>query len=144
MTVKERDDECKELRIQVKFGSEFNRKESFTAWVFSDNQKCSASKLAEAGFYFIGSKTEPDAVQCFLCGKSLDGWEEDDDPWQEHKKHSQNCKFAKLGKPECKLTVNQFLDIQMEVVKNWIIKRYENQKMELVIKQKMLSKLCKS
>lgn len=74
----------------------------------------------------------------------MDGWEEDDDPWQEHKKHSQNCKFAKLGKPERELTVIQFLEIQMEVVRNWVIKLYENRKIEITNKQKMLKKLGRS
>lgn len=102
-------------------------------------------QLAEAGFYYIGSKHEPDAVQCFLCGKSLDGWEEEDDPWLEHKKHSSECKFAKLGKPECRLTVYEFFDVQMEVPLFWIKKLYENKKTELDYnRQKILKSLRKS
>jgi hypothetical protein len=37
--------------------------------------------MAEAGFVFCGSKSEPDLVQCQVCLKKLDGWEQDDDPW---------------------------------------------------------------
>ena len=37
--------------------------------------------MAAAGFYFKGSKKEPDLAECFVCQKELDGWEENDDPW---------------------------------------------------------------
>lgn len=74
--------------------------------------------MAKAGFYFTGSKKEPDAVQCFLCEKSLDGWEPDDDPWAEHLRHSSNCEFAKLQKPEDDLMYPELLQI-----KNVLLKR---------------------
>lgn len=31
---------------------------------------------------------------CFLCDKSLDGWEEHDNPLEEHLKHSPTCGWA--------------------------------------------------
>jgi hypothetical protein len=31
---------------------------------------------------------------CFLCDKSLDGWEEGDNPLEEHLKHSPTCGWA--------------------------------------------------
>jgi hypothetical protein len=37
--------------------------------------------MAEAGFIFCGSKSEPDLAQCHVCLKKLDGWEQDDEPW---------------------------------------------------------------
>lgn len=52
------------------------------------------SKLAAAGFFYYPTQTNPDNVACFLCHKSLDGWEEDDDPLAEHLKHSSNCGWA--------------------------------------------------
>ncbi|KAK4144553.1 uncharacterized protein C8A04DRAFT_11443 [Dichotomopilus funicola] len=36
----------------------------------------------------------PDNVVCFLCQKSLDGWEETDNPLEEHLKHSPTCGWA--------------------------------------------------
>jgi hypothetical protein len=33
-------------------------------------------------------------VECFLCRKGLDGWEEDDNPVEEHLKHSADCGWA--------------------------------------------------
>lgn len=37
--------------------------------------------MVAAGFYVIGDNNEPDLVECFICGKQLDGWEAHDDPW---------------------------------------------------------------
>ncbi|EFX05936.1 chromosome segregation protein [Grosmannia clavigera kw1407] len=53
-----------------------------------------AIDLARAGFFFNPQPSNPDNVKCFLCHKDLDGWEEDDDPLQEHLKHSGNCGWA--------------------------------------------------
>lgn len=52
------------------------------------------SQLARAGFFFNPQPSNPDNVRCFLCHKDLDGWEEDDDPLQEHLKHSGSCGWA--------------------------------------------------
>lgn len=52
------------------------------------------SKLAKAGFFYHPTQNNPDNAVCFLCHKSLDGWEEDDDPLAEHLKHSSNCGWA--------------------------------------------------
>lgn len=62
--------------------------------------------MAEAGFYWCGTLQENDAAACFLCGKELDGWESSDNPWSEHKKHSPQCAFVKLGRVENDLTVS--------------------------------------
>lgn len=52
--------------------------------------------MAEAGFYYSGVSEEDDSATCFVCGKILDGWEENDEPWREHEKHAPNCKFVRL------------------------------------------------
>lgn len=52
------------------------------------------SDLAKSGFYYLPSLTSPDNVVCFLCQKPLDGWEETDDPFVEHLRHSPNCGWA--------------------------------------------------
>lgn len=62
--------------------------------------------MAEAGFFWCGTEQENDAAACFLCGKQLDGWERTDNPWTEHMKHSPQCAFVKLGRPENDLTVS--------------------------------------
>lgn len=68
-------------------------------------------QMAEAGFYWKGTNNEPDTAACFLCGKVLDGWEEADDPWMEHKKHAPQCTFAKNGKAEDEYTVGELIDL---------------------------------
>lgn len=51
-------------------------------------------ELAKAGFFFYPSQTNPDNCACFLCHRSIDAWEEGDDPLKEHLKHSPNCGWA--------------------------------------------------
>ena len=51
-------------------------------------------KLAKAGFFYYPNQVNPDNVACFLCRKSLDGWEKGDDPLNEHLKHSPDCGWA--------------------------------------------------
>ena len=60
----------------------------------SDNQ--SASKMAEAGFYYIG---QADCCKCFHCGIGLRNWSEEDNPWNEHAKWAPHCQhvIAKKG-----------------------------------------------
>ncbi|XP_031617598.1 baculoviral IAP repeat-containing protein 5-like [Contarinia nasturtii] len=93
------------------FFFEKDRKASFQSWPFSERQNCSITKMAQAGFYYAGSSTDDDTAACFLCGKVLDGWESTDDPWSEHKKHSPQCAFVKLGRPEDDTTVGEQLDL---------------------------------
>ena len=66
--------------------------------------------MAEAGFYHIALNNDySDCVRCFVCFKELEGWEDGDDPWEEHRKRK--CIFAEIGKPEKELTVQQYIDI---------------------------------
>lgn len=82
------------------------REKTFKNWPFSDKKKCNVRNMAEAGFYSVATGTDDvDAAKCFLCGKELDGWEADDDPWAEHKSHAGKCAFVQLGKNENDLLV---------------------------------------
>lgn len=84
--------------------------------------------MAEAGFIFIGDKDAPDAVKCFLCEKTLDGWDPKDNPWTEHQDHSTDCSFAKLRKAEDSLSLQEFLNIKDELIKKNINKYYDEVK----------------
>ncbi|KAF9874748.1 chromosome segregation protein [Colletotrichum karsti] len=53
-----------------------------------------AEDLAKAGFVWKPWPDNPDNVVCFLCNKSLDGWEEGDNALVEHIKHSPSCGWA--------------------------------------------------
>ena len=52
--------------------------------------------LARAGFYYKPSKSSNDNTICYLCERQLGGWEPDDDPIEEHLKHSAECGWAIL------------------------------------------------
>ncbi|XP_030370595.1 baculoviral IAP repeat-containing protein 5 [Scaptodrosophila lebanonensis] len=101
---------------------EKHRVQSFEHWPFPAESSCSIAKMAEAGFYWTGTKRENDTATCFVCGKTLDGWESEDEPWKEHSKHAPQCEFVKLGLPESELTVQQFIQILGTVLKKTIEK----------------------
>ncbi|KAI0541542.1 hypothetical protein GGR58DRAFT_456429 [Xylaria digitata] len=50
--------------------------------------------FARAGFYFAPTPHFPDNTVCFLCRKNVDGWEEDDNPFEEHLRLSPHCGWA--------------------------------------------------
>ncbi|CAL1267482.1 unnamed protein product [Larinioides sclopetarius] len=88
------------------------RFQSFKNWPFDENAICSASKMAEAGFFHCPTESEPDLVQCYVCFKELDGWESTDEPWAEHFSHSKDCLFAQLKKPQKDLTIEEIFNIE--------------------------------
>lgn len=102
---------------------EKNRLVTFSDWPYEDCL-CSSKKMAEAGFFHVPSENEPDLVKCFLCLKELDGWEPEDDPWKEHKRHSPKCQFIKLNKKECDWTIEDMLKLE--------VKRQENRAEKMI------------
>lgn len=85
---------------------ESHRIDSFKKWPYDETTECSISKMAQAGFYWSGSKNDDDTVTCFVCGKTLHGWDPTDDPWKEHAKHAPQCQFVKYGHKEVDMTVS--------------------------------------
>eukprot|EP00069_Balaena_mysticetus_P009636 bmy_20298T0 len=72
----------------------------------------------------LSPENEPDLAQCFFCFKELEGWEPDDDPIEEHKKHSSGCKQFE------ELTLSEFLKLDKERAKNKIAKETNNKQEE--------------
>ncbi|KAI9893941.1 MAG: hypothetical protein M1814_005494 [Vezdaea aestivalis] len=64
-------------------------------------------QLARAGFYFRPTPTYLDNVACFVCNKSLDGWNEHDDPILEHLEHSKDCGFALVAAIEGRVDIGE-------------------------------------
>ncbi|RZF37541.1 hypothetical protein LSTR_LSTR008579 [Laodelphax striatellus] len=91
------------------------RLKTFKYWPFDDKVPCSSKRMAAAGFYASGGKEEPDLAICFVCKKSLNGWEKTDDPWEEHKKHCPACPFVLMNKQEKDLTIENIIDLIMHV-----------------------------
>jgi len=86
-----------------------SRLASFTDWPFPETSKCSANTMAMSGFYKLNPSY--DCVKCFFCEKELEGWEEGDDPFQEHKQHVPSCPFVKdFDSPPTSYSVYQMMD----------------------------------
>ena len=78
--------------------------------------------MAEAGFYYIGTDSSPDAVCCVVCLTELEGWQEDDDPLKEHKSHSASsaCPFLKIKDPY-QLTVGDVFKLEKKALQYLIV-----------------------
>lgn len=90
-----------------------NRLETFKDWPFTEETGscCTAMKMAEAGF-FHSANDSVDVARCFVCLKELEGWEPEDNPFEEHRKHSPKCEFLLLNKKEEDWTVQEFLELE--------------------------------
>jgi len=99
-------------------------------WPHSDLESCNREKMADAGFFMVESDENEDLARCFYCLRELDGWEADDDPWQEHKRRP--CPFIKKGKLARNLTVKDQIELEAErfkiVTRQRIDKELENMK----------------
>lgn len=92
---------------------ETHRIDTFRNWPFGKDSPCSVKKMAEAGFYWCGNAVDKDTVACFVCDKTLHGWEPTDDPWKEHAKHAPQCTLVKYRRCEGDLTVSpNFLETE--------------------------------
>ncbi|XP_011897651.1 PREDICTED: baculoviral IAP repeat-containing protein 5 isoform X1 [Cercocebus atys] len=97
-----------------------HRISTFKNWPFLEGCACTPERMAEAGFIHCPTENEPDLAQCFFCFKELEGWEPDDDPIEEHKKHSSGCAFLSVKKQFEELTLGEFLKLDRERTKNKI------------------------
>ncbi|XP_048343180.1 baculoviral IAP repeat-containing protein 5 [Sphaerodactylus townsendi] len=95
------------------------RVDTFAQWPFNDGCLCTPEQMAKAGFIHCPGDNAPDVVQCFFCFKELEGWEPDDDPMEEHRKHSPSCVFLALQKDVADLKMHEFLKLQRERMKNY-------------------------
>jgi len=101
------------------------RLKTFKKWPFQHPSKCTKENVAAAGFHFIGTKKEPDLVQCVVCFKELDGWEEDDDPWEEHSRRT-NCPFIALNKTDAEMTAEDLSHLVMSRMYKHKEKNYDD------------------
>ncbi|KAJ5490931.1 hypothetical protein N7539_002498 [Penicillium diatomitis] len=54
---------------------------------------CQSQRMVEAGWYFCPNDDSDDLASCAYCKLSLDGWEPEDDPFDEHHRRSPDCSF---------------------------------------------------
>ncbi|KFO82095.1 Baculoviral IAP repeat-containing protein 5.1, partial [Cuculus canorus] len=96
-----------------------NRLKTFTDWPFMDNCKCTPENMAKAGF--VHCPNEPAVAKCFFCLIELEGWEPNDDPWEEHTKRHV-CGFLSLTKHFDDLTVEEYYMLEMTRLKTFLCK----------------------
>lgn len=111
--------------------SEKKRQESFkTKWKqLTGFRNCTPENFAKAGFYNCSTKESRDNVKCFVCMKQLDGWEKEDDPWEEHKKRGQNCLFVQLKTKNSgdSYKMRDVVHLYVEMMKNIVNEAQEKQ-----------------
>lgn len=76
-----------------RFSLVYDRISTFAQWPMS--LKVRPRPLADAGFFYTGRS---DRTTCFCCGVGVWQWLDDDDPWQEHARHSPACEYLLLKK----------------------------------------------
>ncbi|GMS79632.1 hypothetical protein PENTCL1PPCAC_1807, partial [Pristionchus entomophagus] len=92
-----------------------HRKASFknAKWCFDKEVGaiCTGNKLADAGFYFTGTRADPSAATCAFCLKEMI-FDATDDPWEEHIDHCPDCFFVRFNQQdENLLSMEQFLKL---------------------------------
>ncbi|KAL2869367.1 uncharacterized protein BJX67DRAFT_348231 [Aspergillus lucknowensis] len=60
---------------------------------------CQSDKMVEGGWYFCPNEESVDLVSCAYCKLSLDGWEPQDNPFDEHYRRSSDCSFFVFARP---------------------------------------------
>uniref|UniRef100_UPI00358F596F baculoviral IAP repeat-containing protein 5-like n=1 Tax=Myxine glutinosa TaxID=7769 RepID=UPI00358F596F len=98
------------------------RLSTFKDWPFLEDCNCTPQKMAEAGFVYQPCESQPDVAVCFFCFKELEGWEPNDNPWEEHQKHSRSCRFLTNLPSWETLTLEQLIKLENERMNNLIRK----------------------
>ncbi|XP_015723157.1 baculoviral IAP repeat-containing protein 5.1-like isoform X2 [Coturnix japonica] len=118
----------KELLSSSKLLSDFKemydyekRLQTFNNWPFVKNCKCTPENMAKAGFVHCPSANEPDVAKCFFCLIELEGWEPNDDPWEEHAKR-RSCGFLSLPKSFDELTMEEYYMLEMTRLRTFLCK----------------------
>ncbi|KAF9890334.1 hypothetical protein FE257_006000 [Aspergillus nanangensis] len=72
-----------------------------TQWPHDGKEEwvCSSEKMVEGGWYFCPTEESNDLASCAYCKLSLDGWEPQDDPFDEHYRRSSSCSFFVYAQP---------------------------------------------
>ncbi|KAI1497236.1 hypothetical protein F5X99DRAFT_28714 [Biscogniauxia marginata] len=58
------------------------------------HEQLDPEQLSRAGFFFAPTPEYPDNTVCFLCTRRIGGWEESDNPFEEHLRLSPHCGWA--------------------------------------------------
>uniref|UniRef100_A0A8D9E2F6 Baculoviral IAP repeat-containing protein 5 n=1 Tax=Cacopsylla melanoneura TaxID=428564 RepID=A0A8D9E2F6_9HEMI len=106
----------------------FKRLATFTNWPFKHGS-CTGEHMAYAGYYCV----QDDCAKCIYCVKELDGWEETDDPWEEHKSHKADCPFISLNiRDVTAMDISDFVMLNHIVLKNKRMDQFRKSRERLV------------
>ncbi|KAF5404190.1 Baculoviral IAP repeat-containing protein 5 [Paragonimus heterotremus] len=94
------------------------RLRTFANWPFTGKSKCTSERMAASGLFHPSNAME-DVAQCFVCFKELEGWEPDDDPHSEHRRHSPKCPFL-TAKPFEEMTAREGLEMDLVRFMNFL------------------------
>ncbi|KAJ8523175.1 hypothetical protein ONZ45_g279 [Pleurotus djamor] len=93
-------------RLPTSKSMEKARLATFTSgswWPYNNDHGASPLKMAQAGFVYTPQFPNDDLATCLYCKVSLSGWDEDDDPLEEHRKRERksglSCPFFALSEP---------------------------------------------
>ena len=75
--------------------SEATRRATFNQWPHMDYKWVLPDALAQAGFFHQPTHPGDDRTICFACDLCLVAWEQQDQPWSEHERHSPACQFVR-------------------------------------------------
>jgi baculoviral IAP repeat-containing protein 6 (apollon) len=101
--------------------SEANRRATFQEWPHMDYKWVLPDSLAQAGFYHQPSQigVGDDRTICFVCNLCLVAWEQSDQPWSEHERHSPICHFVRGEITEnIPLSLTTSTQVPLQVFKN--------------------------
>lgn len=79
--------------VQIFHETFVRRLHSFSFWPKAYDTLLNPTRLAEAGFLYIG---EGDRVMCFHCGGRLHKFQKGDDPWKLHIKYFPQCRYLAI------------------------------------------------
>jgi hypothetical protein len=84
---------CTARAALTRYAPNSARLRTFSRW--SKSCPVTASSLSDSGFYYTGFGDE---VRCFFCFGTIRGWEENDDPWEEHARWFPDCSYLTTEK----------------------------------------------
>ncbi|XP_014245253.1 baculoviral IAP repeat-containing protein 5.2-B [Cimex lectularius] len=109
----------------------FNKKWTYTG-------SLSAVNMAVAGFYYMG---KDDCVKCYYCEKELEGWENDDDPYDEHRTHQPKCPYILMySSPPKKILLHEMFELEVQSMLFKMEKRHQEKmdKLTLALKKRKI------
>ncbi|CAK9301791.1 unnamed protein product [Gordionus sp. m RMFG-2023] len=85
--------------------------------------------MASSGFVYAPNKECNDVAICIICWKELEGWDSDDNPIDEHRKHSPSCILFNYSLDldiNSKHTLNTISTLLTHSFNNFMEKFFEN------------------